>query len=209
MPKTVFVVDILKGAKMKKNSLLVSVLLGGLALVACTPEQVVSFESLNGSKFSPESKQALISLPDVPWVFDFTVIDLDGTFSKVDVPPTIVTIVETTVPPIVAPEGSHCPQFYAVALEAGWSESEWPRLDKIMFRESRCHPDSHNPRPPDNSYGLLQLNMLAHKHWVRPLVDGDFNRLFDPLTNLRVARVLFDKNVSQGVCGWRPWAMSC
>ena len=56
---------------MKKNSLLVSVLLGGLALVACTPEQVVSFESLNGSKFSPESKQALISLPDVPWVFDF------------------------------------------------------------------------------------------------------------------------------------------
>ena len=182
---------------MKKNSLLVSALLGITLFSGCTPEQIVSYEKLTDSLLTSESKEALISLPDISWKVGSHVIQPNG------------DIVAVTVPPIVAPEGSHCPQFYAVALQAGWSALEWPRLDKIMFRESRCHPDSHNPRPPDNSYGLLQLNMLAPKHWVRPLVDGDFNRLFDPLTNLRIARVLFDKNVSQGVCGWRPWAMKC
>ncbi|NDD85617.1 hypothetical protein EBZ38_15250 [bacterium] len=86
-----------------------------------------------------------------------------------------------------------CPEFRQTALDAGWSEADWPRLDAIIWRESRCSATAHNRRGKDDSYGLVQLNMRAHRSWVRPLVDGDFDRLLDPATNLAVARQLFDR----------------
>ena len=98
-----------------------------------------------------------------------------------------------------------CPEFRQTALDAGWSEADWPRLDAIIWRESRCTPTAHNGRGRDDSYGLMQLNMRAHRSWVRPLVDGDFDRLFDPATNLAVARQLFDRAEQQMGCGWQPW----
>jgi hypothetical protein len=98
-----------------------------------------------------------------------------------------------------------CPQFRQAALDAGWSEADWPRLDAIIWRESRCTPTAHNGRGRDDSFGLLQLNMRAHRSWVRPLVDGDFTRLFDPVTNLTVGRALFDRAAEQMGCGWQPW----
>jgi len=98
-----------------------------------------------------------------------------------------------------------CPEWKDAALDAGWSEQQWPRVDAIIWRESRCNPDVHNKRGRDNSYGLMQLNMKAHKSWVGPMVDGDFDRLFDPVTNLTVAKVLFDKAKKAYKCGWQPW----
>jgi hypothetical protein len=98
-----------------------------------------------------------------------------------------------------------CPEFRQTALDAGWSEADWPRLDAIIWRESRCMPMAHNGRGRDDSYGLVQLNMRAHRSWVRPLVDGDFGRLFDPATNLAVARQLFDRAEDAYGCGWQPW----
>lgn len=99
-----------------------------------------------------------------------------------------------------------CPEFREAALAAGWSEQDWPRLDQIIWRESRCVPTVHNGRGRDDSYGLMQLNMRAHRAWVRPLVDGDFARLFDPATNLTVARHLFERAEDAYGCGWQPWA---
>lgn len=113
---------------------------------------------------------------------------------------------ETVLSVAAAPAGSKCPQWYSVALEAGWPASDWARLDHVMWRESRCIPTVHNPRGRDDSYGLIQLNMKAHRGWVRPLVDGDFSRLFDPATNLRLGRVLYERAVDVYGCGWRPWA---
>lgn len=104
-----------------------------------------------------------------------------------------------------APAGSKCGQWFDEALEAGWSADQWPILDAIMWRESRCQPDVYNGRGRDKSYGLLQLNVRAHRSWVRPLVDGDFTRLWDPVTNLTVGRALFDRAEQQMGCGWKPW----
>jgi hypothetical protein len=104
-----------------------------------------------------------------------------------------------------APAGSKCGQWFDEALEAGWSADQWPILDAIMWRESRCKPEVYNGRGRDRSYGLLQLNMRAHRSWVRPLVDGDFTRLWDPVTNLTVGRALFDKATDVYGCGWKPW----
>lgn len=112
----------------------------------------------------------------------------------------------TPAPPVEqAPAGSKCGEWFDEALAAGWSVEQWPILDAIMWRESRCRPDVYNGRGRDRSYGLLQLNMRAHRSWVRPLVDGDFTRLWDPVTNLTVGRALFDKATDMYGCGWKPW----
>lgn len=104
-----------------------------------------------------------------------------------------------------APAGSRCGEHYAAALQAGWPASDWKRLDHIMWRESRCQPGVHNGKGRDDSYGLIQLNMKAHRSWVGPLVDWDFTRLYDPVTNLEVGRQIYDKAVGYWDCGWRPW----
>lgn len=112
----------------------------------------------------------------------------------------------TTVPP--PPASARCGDWWDEARAAGWSQTDLPFLDYVMWRESRCTPTAHNPRPPDDSYGLVQLNMRAHRSWVGPIVGWDFNRLFDPTTNLRVARRLFDMAADTYGCGWQPWRSS-
>ncbi|NDC56704.1 MAG: hypothetical protein EBZ69_07860 [Alphaproteobacteria bacterium] len=109
------------------------------------------------------------------------------------------------VPTMVSADSHRCDQYRSVALQAGWSDADWPRLSQIMWRESRCQPWVHNRRGRDDSYGLMQLNMRAHSRWVRPLVAGDFTQLFDPLTNLTVARHLFERADDAYGCGWQPW----
>jgi len=94
------------------------------------------------------------------------------------------------------------------AIRAGWPEDEWPRLACIIHRESRGDPYAHNPRYPDDSYGLIQLNMRAHRKWVGPLVGWDFTHLFDGYTNLLHGRTLFDMAVGYHDDGWRPWIAS-
>jgi len=117
----------------------------------------------------------------------------------------ILAFIGSCQPPSPPATTDRCPQHRAAALEAGWSEADWPRLDAIAWRESRCKPDAFNGRGRDRSYGLLQLNMRAHAAWVDPLVDGDFDRLFDPQTNFTVALALHRKAEAMFGCGWQPW----
>ena len=104
-----------------------------------------------------------------------------------------------------APAGSKCPQHYAAAMAAGWSPEHWQRLDYIMWRESRCKPTAYNGRGRDNSFGLMQLNMKAHKSWVGPFVGWDFSVLYDPQTNLAFGKALYDRARQMYGCGWQPW----
>jgi hypothetical protein len=128
---------------------------------------------------------------------------------QVVAPPTTVPTPTTTI----EPARYHHPvedvdRWYESAIAAGWSEADWPRLACVIHRESRGNPAAHNPRYPDDSYGLIQLNMRAHRKWVGPLVGGDFNRLFNGYTNLSIGRTLFDKAVGYYGNGWRPWFAS-
>ena len=99
-------------------------------------------------------------------------------------------------------------RWYESAIAAGWSEADWPRLACVIHRESRGNPAAHNPRYPDDSYGLIQLNMRAHRDWVGPLVGGDFTRLFNGFVNLKTGRTLYDMAVGYYGNGWRPWFAS-
>ena len=64
---------------------------------------------------------------------------------------------------------------------------------------------AHNPTYPDNSYGLMQVNMLdergyqlgAERRQRYGLQSND--QLFDPLTNMRAAKDIYD---SQGLGAW-------
>ena len=75
----------------------------------------------------------------------------------------------------------------------------------VAMGESGLRPDAHNPRYPDNSYGLLQINMLDEpgyqlgaerraKYGLRSNED-----LKDPLTNAKVA---LDIRNTQGLGAW-------
>ena len=127
------------------------------------------------------------------------------------VPPVPVRSVEikattsTTTTTVALPDGS-CSEWYPVALEAGWSIDQLQKLGRIMWRESNCIHDIANKT---YSYGLTQIEWSAHKGWL----ESEFNitvreDLYDPYTNLLVAKWLFDYAKDSYGCGWQPWYMS-
>ena len=92
-----------------------------------------------------------------------------------------------------------------VFRQAGFKEAEVPTMVAVAMGESGLKPDAHNPRYPDNSYGLLQINMLDEpgyqlgaerraKYGLRSNED-----LKDPLTNAKVA---LDIRNTQGLNAW-------
>lgn len=179
---------------MKKTLLALAAM---LALQSCTPEQISTFERLSGVDLPADLEREALRADDVPLSTPWGVIEVDG-----------------TVTPYAAPAGSRCPQFYDEAMAAGWPTSQWGRLDYVMFRESRCNPTVHNRHDPGyGSFGLVQLNMSKGKYgtWAffSPMLGGDITKLYDPLTNLSLARQLYQRALNAWNCGWRPWSFRC
>lgn len=92
-----------------------------------------------------------------------------------------------------------------LARQAGFDTSISPTIAAISLAESGGNPMAHNPRYPDNSYGLMQVNMLdepgyqlgAERRQRYGLQSND--QLFDPLTNMKAAKDIFD---TQGLGAW-------
>lgn len=72
----------------------------------------------------------------------------------------------------------------------------------IALAESGGNPKAHNPVPPDNSYGLWQINMLGSLGTARRRQFGisSNDELYDPATN---ARAMYA--ISGGGKDWTPW----
>lgn len=72
----------------------------------------------------------------------------------------------------------------------------------IAMAESGGDPHSHNPNPPDNSYGYFQINMLGdlgpERRAAFHLRSND--DLYNPLTNAKAAY-----EISNGGKNWIPW----
>jgi hypothetical protein len=109
-----------------------------------------------------------------------------------------------------------CPQWFDTATRAGWPVELWPQLSYIIWRESRCHIDSHNTTDPySGSRGLMQINGF----WCRPntytsqgfLQDQQVLTacadLFDPSINLQSGWAIYQYSVDRHNNGWGPWAM--
>jgi len=93
-------------------------------------------------------------------------------------------------------------EVYADARAAGFSAAQATIMTAIAGAESGFDPRAHNPKPPDNSYGLGQVNMLGRLGPARRKEFGltSNEQLFDPLTNMRASY-----QISGHGKNWRPW----
>jgi hypothetical protein len=97
-------------------------------------------------------------------------------------------------------------EIHALARRAGFSSGgeEAVVATAIALAESGGDPRAHNDTPPDDSYGLWQINMLGDlgpDRRRRLGLERD-EELFDPPTNARAARLVFLDSGS-----FRPWSM--
>jgi len=132
-------------------------------------------------------------------------INLDQT-QDIPVPVKSVQIkATTTTTTIPYPEGK-CSQWYPTAYQAGWPLEDLPKLGRIMWAESNCIHDIANKT---YSYGLVQMEWSAHKNWLASEFGiTQREELYDPYTNLLVAKWLYDYADIHYGCGWQPWYMS-
>ena len=90
----------------------------------------------------------------------------------------------------------------AAAKGAGLSGDAVAVAVAIALAESGGNTTSHNGVPPDNSYGLWQINMLGSMGPERRKQFGltSNEQLYDPATN---ARAMY--SISNGGKNWKPW----
>lgn len=91
--------------------------------------------------------------------------------------------------------------YYAKA--AGFPDGEVGLATAIAMAESGGNTRAHNERPPDNSYGLWQINMYGTLAVARRAMFGiaTNDALFDPATNARAALM-----IRRGQ-GWTAWSV--
>lgn len=95
------------------------------------------------------------------------------------------------------------PQLVALAKSVGWSGDNAAIAAAIAKAESGGNTAAHNPRPPDDSYGLWQINMYGAKG---PERRKRYNlqsntQLFVPERNAWVAHDLYMHG------GWKHWSV--
>jgi len=89
---------------------------------------------------------------------------------------------------------------------AGVQGEDLVKLASIPARESSYDPMAHNPKPPDDSYGLYQINMLGNlapgrEQMIAGLTGGktDHALLYDPWVNINMAAQFYKSS------GLNPW----
>lgn len=91
----------------------------------------------------------------------------------------------------------------AYAQSAGLSQSAARIAAAVAMAESGGRTTAHNPVPPDDSYGLWQINMLGSMGPSRRAQFGlSSNKdLFDPAKNAKAMAA-----ISSGGTNWQPWS---
>ena len=90
-----------------------------------------------------------------------------------------------------------CGEWHDLAIQVGWPEEEWPRLQEIIWRESRCDPNAWNGADA----GLVQINRV-HQTWLTDFGWSFPDDMFIPEKNLTFALALWKSS------GWKPWRFS-
>lgn len=128
---------------------------------------------------------------------------------------------ETTTTTVPVPSDALCPQWWPLAIKAGWTLDLLPTLDYVMWRESRCLPDQHNTtlnKDGSSDLGLTQINDRSWCFGTRWYPNGYLqtigvlnyvgcNELFDPYTNLKAAKAIYDYSLRENDAGWQPWSI--
>lgn len=85
-----------------------------------------------------------------------------------------------------------CGQWFGTAMDAGWSESDWPTVSRIMYAESRCDPGAYNGA--SGVTGLMQIMPF----WANDC-GGSPDDLYNAWFNLHCALHV------KAVQGWSAW----
>ncbi len=114
-------------------------------------------------------------------------------------------LAKPATPPLVLPGSAArlAPErIYAYSRRAGFSSDEAVTATAIALAESDGRPRAHNPNPPDDSYCLMQINMLGRLGPERRARFhlGSNTDLYDPAVCMHVAY-----GISAGGSDWRPW----
>lgn len=182
------------------HTLFAALAIASLGASACTEVEIAAWETATGKAFTDTQHEALLAAPPLTAAPTTTVEAPASTTTQ-----PMVAVDEPPLPRTYTYPNPDIDQWHDLAMQAGFAEKDWKWLSCVINREtgSTGRPDLHNGKGRDDSYGLLQLNMKAHKRWVGPLVDYDFDRLYDPLTNLTIAYTLYEK------AGRSPWRNNC
>ena len=114
-----------------------------------------------------------------------------------------------------------CGEWWGLAQEAGWHADSMPVLDYVMWRESRCLPNEHNTELNEDGSTDLGLTQINDWSWCLPtrwypdgylqtigvLTTVGCKQLFDPATNLKAAKAIYDYSEEQTGNGWQPWGL--
>lgn len=94
-------------------------------------------------------------------------------------------------------------QIAGAAKSAGFTGSALAKIVAIALAESSGNPRAHNTKPPDNSYGLTQVNMYGKMGPARRKQFGLASNtdLFDPVTNMKAAYA-----ISNSGKNFTPWS---
>lgn len=130
-----------------------------------------------------------------------TQVTIPVTTTQVTVPPTTTT----TLPDLSGVDFVElarsaygvCGEYHDLAIKVGWPEEEWPRLQQVMWRESRCTTEAWNGADA----GLTQINQI-HSQWLSDMGWSHPNDMFNPEYNLTFALRLWETS------GWKPWRFS-
>ena len=97
-------------------------------------------------------------------------------------------------------------EIYTFARRAGFTRDhdEAVIATAIALAESGGDPIIHNAKPPDDSFGLWQINMIGELGPERRRQFGITHNeeLFDPMTNALAARSVFTTSNQ----GFKPWS---
>lgn len=114
----------------------------------------------------------------------------------------------------------------ALALKAGWTADQIPKLSQIVLRESGGCPNRRGGDMVDKNCNLTGVSEWNHRSDTSLLQVNGLNYdptrnkfapiclqmgictqqpLFDPLTNLKAGKLLFDYWEKAAGDGWIPW----
>lgn len=95
-------------------------------------------------------------------------------------------------------------EIYSVARSVGFPRETAAKMVAIAIKESAGNPQAHNSKPPDDSYGLWQINMIGALGPDRRgrLGLSSNSQLFDPVVNARAAKMIWAGNDSNLARHW-------
>ncbi len=125
----------------------------------------------------------------------------------------------TTTTTVLA--GAECGQWWGLALQLGWQPEHMETLDYIMWRESRCDPNQHNTTLNADGSSDIGLTQINDRSWCMPtrwypngylqsvgvLSTVGCEQLFDPATNLKAAKAIYEYHLSRGQQGFEAWSL--